>query len=163
MVHVFAGFPRSIEAYDHLAALGGLGELEPDEHRAEPDLPERGAVLFGQIYGARAAGLEGSLQGHHPDFAGWVAGHAYGRVLTRPGLDPVTRELLAVSALASLGQERQLAAHARGAVRCGATPQAVASVVDALADGVEPKRRARAHEIVTRFAVPDGEPPASGA
>jgi alkylhydroperoxidase/carboxymuconolactone decarboxylase family protein YurZ len=57
-----------------------------------------------------------------------------------------------VAALASLGQERQLAGHARGAVRCGARPEAVRAVLEVLPDGVPDARRARAAEIVARFA-----------
>ena len=45
---------------------------------------------------------------------------AYGRILSRPGIDVTTRELLAVAALAALSQIPQLVAHARGALQFGA-------------------------------------------
>ena len=118
--HLFAGFPRLVEAYAVLDAAGGLGELDRDEARAEPDQPQRGFELFGRIYGPAAAGLRDKLARQHPDFGAWVLGHAYGRVLARPGLAPERREILACVALAALGQERQLAGHLRGALACGA-------------------------------------------
>jgi 4-carboxymuconolactone decarboxylase len=45
----------------------------------------------------------------------------YGRVLSRPGLGALERELLTVAALAALGWEPQLASHLLGARRLGAS------------------------------------------
>ncbi|MCP3919327.1 MAG: hypothetical protein GY711_27635 [bacterium] len=149
--HLFAGFPRLVEAYGVLAHAGGLGALEPGETRSEPDLPDRGAELFETIYGEQTDLVRDTLENHHPDFARWIAGHAYGRVLTRPGLSAAKRELCAVAALVALGQDRQLASHARGAVRCGATPESVMGVVDAIAGDVSPERIERARNVVVRF------------
>ena len=82
----------------------------------------------------------------------WIAEHAYGRVLSRPGLDGASRELVAVAALAALGHDRQLASHARGAVRCGARPGDVLAILDAVADLVPAERLGRARDIVASFA-----------
>ena len=150
--HLFAGFPRIVEAFGVLGAAGGLGQPDPEEELGEPDLPERGRQLFDRIYGPRADRVRGELAGHHADFAAWVEGHAYGRVLTRPGLPADQRELLAVAALTALGQDRQLASHARGAVACGASPSAVHAVVDAVAPHVPPADLERARKVVARFA-----------
>ena len=150
--HLFAGFPRVVEAFGVLGAHGGLGEPEPDEVRGEPDLPERGAELFERIYGNHADRVRRFLRGSHPDFADWIAGHAYGRVLTRPGLAPDRRELLAVAALAATGQDRQLASHARGALHCGATVEQVRGAIEAARDLIAPDRAARALRVLERFA-----------
>ena len=150
--HVFAGFPRVVEAYGVLAACGGLGELEPGEALGEPDRPARGRELFERIYGRDAERVRAMLSAGHPDFARFIEGHAYGRILSRPGLEPRLRELLAVAALAALGQERQMASHARGAVRCGATPGEVRAAVEALADLIGAARLERAREVAQRFA-----------
>ncbi|MHC4261807.1 MAG: carboxymuconolactone decarboxylase family protein [Planctomycetota bacterium] len=151
--HLFAGFPRVVEAYVVLEESGGLGEPSVDELAAEPDRPERGRVLFDRIYGERADRVRALLERAHPDFARWIEGHAYGRVLTRPGLSAAERELLAVAALAATGQDRQLASHARGAVACGAAPGAVAGVIDELADWVDTETLERARRVVERFSV----------
>ncbi|MBK7877955.1 MAG: carboxymuconolactone decarboxylase family protein, partial [Planctomycetes bacterium] len=123
-VHVFAGFPRLVETYGVLEAAGGLGTIEPDEalgDRSAEAARADGRALFERIYASDAPAVHGMLARHHPDFARWIEEHAYGRVLARPGLEPRLRELCAVAALAVLGQERQLASHVRGALRCGAT------------------------------------------
>lgn len=153
--HLFAGFPRLVEAYEALDAAGGLGVPDGDEGEdalAPGSLAARGAALFDRIYGAGADEVRARMASFHPDYHRWIAEHAYGRVLSRPGLDAATREICAVAALAALGQERQLASHARGAVRCGAGSADVAAVLDVLADVVPPARLARARGVLARFA-----------
>ena len=93
------------------------------------------------------------LARHHPDFARWILEHAYGRVLARPGLSADRRELLAVAALAALGQDRQLASHARGAVRCGASVAEVLAALECLRGLVPDERRLAARRVVERFAA----------
>ncbi len=149
--HLFAGFPRLVEAYEVLARAGGLGSPEPDELRAEPDLPDRGRPLFDRIYAENAPAVRALLTSYHPDFAAWIAGHAYGRVLTRPGLDPRTRELLAVASLTALGQDRQLTSHARGALHCGATPEDLTAILSAIAPLVDSTRLESARTVIQRL------------
>lgn len=148
--HLFAGFPRAVEAYAVLARAGGLGALEPGEALAEPDRAERGAALFAAIYAESAPSVRGELERAHPDFARWIEGHAYGRVLARDGLAAGRRELCAVAALAVLGQERQLASHARGALRCGATADEVDSVLACVRD-LAPERVDSARRALARL------------
>jgi len=149
--HLFAGFPRLVQAFGVLEEEGGLGRPEPEELEGPAPAPERGDRLFGRIYGEDAARVSGMLAGHHGDFAAWIREHAYARVLARPGLGADRRELLACAALAALGQERQLASHARGAVRCGARPEELTAALDAVAELVEPARLEEARRIVGRF------------
>jgi alkylhydroperoxidase/carboxymuconolactone decarboxylase family protein YurZ len=151
-VHVFAGFPRLVEVHQ---LLGADGALAPDEREAELGADEvraRGRALFDTIYANDADDVRGMLARSHADFAAWIEEHAYGRVLARPGLAADRRELLVVGALAALGQERQLASHARGAVRCGARTEEVSAALDAIAELLPSERLARARDIVTRFA-----------
>jgi|SRR5882672_7392871 len=150
--HVFAGFPRVVEAYGVLGALGGLGEPAPDETLGESENAARGRELFERIYGDHAERVRDFLTRSHADFAAWIEGHAYGRVLTRPGLPADRRELLAVVALAALGQDRQLASHARGAVRCGATPAELREALEAVRDLVAAERHERALRVIEKFA-----------
>lgn len=152
-VHVFAGFPRQVEVHDVLEECGGLGSYEPQELGTAPDALERGARLFERIYGRNAAQIRAMLAHHHPDFAAWMHDHAYARILARDGLPASMRELLACAALAALGQPRQLASHARGAVRCGASPPDVHGVLDVIADLLEPERLEDARRVVERFAT----------
>lgn len=165
--HLFAGFPRLVEAHGVLASAGGLGQLEPDElEGGEIDgggidgggidggwpFFRRGEELFDRIYGAGADQVRELLAGYHPDLAGSIAGHAYGRILARPGLDAASRELCAVAALFVTDQERQLASHARGAVRCGASRGAVLELPALLEDLVSGEVLERGRAVIERFA-----------
>jgi alkylhydroperoxidase/carboxymuconolactone decarboxylase family protein YurZ len=155
MVHLFGGVPRQVEAAAVLAAEGGLGELEDGELEDERDRLERGTALFDRIYAGDAQSVRAMLAKGHPEFERWVLRHAYGRVLSRPGLSADRRELLAVAALAALGQERQLAGHARGALRCGATKAEIEGTLDAIEDLGERARPGRieaARRIVARLS-----------
>jgi 4-carboxymuconolactone decarboxylase len=145
--HVFAGFPRVVEAYGVLAACGGLGQPAAEEILGESDEHERGRALFERIYESDAQKVRAMLRAGHPDFERWIEGHAYGRILSRPGLEPRVRELLAVAGLAALGQDRQVASHARGALRCGASSSEVAEVIEAIAEQMDSERIARARAV----------------
>lgn len=152
--HLFAGFPRVVEAASVLDEAGGLGTPATEElHEARDD--EGGRALFDAIYAQQAPAVRALLERGHPLLARWIAEHAYARVLARAGLAADRRELCAVAALAVQGQERQLAAHARGAVRLGATPQEVRETLEAVADLVAPAALARAREVCAHFTRAD--------
>lgn len=153
--HVFAGFPRVVEALGVLQAAGGLGTPDPDEMGPGDTEAEarRGRALFERIYESKGEAILTTLEAGHADFADWILGHAYGRVLARPGLTARMRELLAVAALASQGQLRQLASHARGAVRCGATPEEVIQAVELLGDRLDAVALESAREVAARFSA----------
>lgn len=151
--HLFCGFPRTLAALDVLRESGL--RLQPIEGDADPmgdALDARGRGVFDAIYGAGSDDVRGHLERLSPTFARWIAEHAYGRTLSRPGLGADERELLAVAALAATGHDRQLASHARGAVRCGAAPERVRATLDAVADLIDDARLQRAREVVERFA-----------
>jgi alkylhydroperoxidase/carboxymuconolactone decarboxylase family protein YurZ len=149
--HLFAGFPRVVEAAAVLDEAGGLGAPDPAELEPAPPDPAAGRALFDAIYAERAEPVRATLAAAHPLLARWIAEHAYARVLARPGLSADRRELCAVAALAAQGQERQLASHARGAVRLGATATEVGAVIEALGDWLEPAHLARAREVTAHF------------
>ena len=149
--HLFAGFPRLVQAFGVLDEVGGLGTPAPDELEADAQATQRGAQLFNTIYADGAPAVRGMLEGYHGDFAAWIAEHAYARVLARPGMAADRRELLASCALAALGQERQLASHARGALRCGASFDELLEAFEAVTDLIDEDRLERARRIAERF------------
>ena len=155
--HLFCGVPRTLAALDALADAGlrladGAASSREDADPAAPR--EAGAGLFDRIYGEGADDVRAHLRRLDPTFERWVAEHAYGRVLSRPGLSAAERELLAVAMLAATGHDRQLASHTRGAVRCGAAPEDVTAVLEAISVRVDPERLSRARDVVARFARP---------
>jgi alkylhydroperoxidase/carboxymuconolactone decarboxylase family protein YurZ len=149
--HLFAGFPRLVQAFGILAECGGLGEAAPEEVEGDAEFPSRGDELFETIYGSDSSSVRAMLKGHHPDFGDWILQHAYSRVLSRPGLEARFRELLASCALAALGQERQLASHARGSLRCGAKYEELIEALEEVGELIGKDRLRKAKGIASRF------------
>jgi len=126
---LFFGFPRVVTAFEQLEA-----RWSPPAPPAGGDVPaaergERGRALFASIYGRNDAQVRQRLLSFHRAFHDFVLESAYGRILSRPGLDPRVRELLAVTALGVLDQVPQLIAHARGALAFGADRAAVREAI----------------------------------
>ncbi|HED64399.1 MAG TPA: carboxymuconolactone decarboxylase family protein [Planctomycetes bacterium] len=149
--HLFCGFPRVVEACEVLRSEGGIGEASAEETLPQGDRFEAGRELFERIYASKADAVRSVLKDYHPTLERWIEGHAYGRVLSRPGLDAATRELCAVATLAALAQDRQLASHARGAVHCGATPAEVEAAIRAVEDLIDADAMRRALRVLERF------------
>lgn len=65
-----------------------------------------------------------------PEMAVWIKDFAYGDVVSRPGLDLRSRELVTVGALTALGNAQpQLKAHIGGALNAGCSPQEIIEVI----------------------------------
>jgi len=141
MLHLFAGVPRTLEACALVVEESpSVLPPPPEELRREGDEVARGWRAFEGVYGDRATAVHDRLQAFHGDLAHWIIAHAYGRVLGRPGLEFVDRELLAVAGLVALGTELQLESHARGALRAGASWSTVRRVHASLEDVVATQR-----------------------
>lgn len=153
---LFAGYPRVVEACAVLEAAGGLGEPAADEWGAGDagDDPGVGASLFERIYEGAAPRVREELARRLPLLEHWIVSHAYGRVLARDGLAVRDRELCAVAALCALDQPRQLASHAKGALRCGASAAEVRAALDAVEGLVPPAPLERAREVAARVTAP---------
>ncbi len=150
--HLFLGFPRVVEAFEVLSREGGMHPPTEPEHEApDTDFAAQGAPIFDGIYQDLAPVVRRRLSQHHTDFAHWIAEHAYGRVLARPGLEPSMRELLAVVCLLHSGLDRQLASHTRGAIRLGAAPEAVLAIFELVRPHLSAGEAMRLEEVVHRF------------
>jgi 4-carboxymuconolactone decarboxylase len=150
--HLFLGFPRVVEAFEVLSREGGLHAPNALEHESrDTDFASQGAPIFDAIYADLAPVVRRRLAQHHTDFAHWIAEHAYGRVLARPGLEPAMRELLAIVCLLHSGLDRQLASHTRGAVRLGAAPAEVRAVFELVRPHLAETDAARLEEVIQRF------------
>jgi 4-carboxymuconolactone decarboxylase len=122
----FAGFGRAINAF---WVLHELRPSRPFRVDRRPARRARGERLCRRIYGPSYGALMRRMGAFHPDLAAWILEDGYGRVLTRPGLSGVERELLAVAALAALKLDRQLESHVRGARRLGASEARIRAVL----------------------------------
>ncbi len=147
MVHLFAGFPRALSALEALRAARSRRSSASSVDRARP---EAGRRAFERIYGLQADPVRRLLRDLDPCVARWIRDHAYGRVLSRPGLPLRDRECLAVAALVATHQEKQLVSHVRGAERSGASVRAILACARAGARRLPRASRARLLATVER-------------
>lgn len=129
--HLFLGFP---------AALNGLAAWRRISQRPAPaprvDDPAtretRGDEVCRRVYGEQYRALRENIAGLHPDLDRWMVEEGYGKVLGRPGLSLVVRELCIAALLAVQGTPVQLYSHLRGALRTGASADEVEAVLSAV-------------------------------
>ncbi len=121
--YLFVGFPAVLAAFARWRALvprpGHYEESSPEK------IGRRGEALCRRVYGGAYEKLRRNVRALHPDLDRWMVEEGYGKVLARPVVDVLTRELCVVALLAAAGHERQLHSHLRGALHVGAAPEAV--------------------------------------
>lgn len=129
--HLFAGFPRAINA---LATIHQVGVHTEDESWAEEkkgpvSWHDQGAATCESVYGGVYGKLRKRMGQLHPVLDTLMLEHGYGRVLSRPGLSLRLRELCVIAVLVGQDVSPQLASHLRGAIRAGATAEEVSAVI----------------------------------
>lgn len=145
--YLFLGFPAVLEACSIWRGLGAPPppddgrEAGPEERRAE-----RGRRLCRRVYAGAYERLRSNVRGLHPELDRWMIEEGYGKVLSRPGLATVERELAVIALLAAAGWPRQLRSHLHGALNVGARPdevEAALAAAEAVAGApLEPARSA---------------------
>lgn len=153
--YLFLGFPATLEGLAAWRALGSPGPAAPTEEDPEARV-RRGRRLCRRVYGDAYDDLRANVRALHPDLDRWMVEEGYGKVLSRPGLDAVTRELCVVATLAVTGWPRQLHSHLRGALNVGAGPGDVERALDLAADVVD-DRLEEAHDLWRRVRDRVGE------
>ncbi len=96
-----------------------------------PELRNRGLALFETLYGTGAGdALVKDMEGLCPDFTDITIEWAIGGILSRPGLDHITRELVVIASCVTLGHAvPQLRAHTQAALNAGATKEQVVETI----------------------------------
>jgi 4-carboxymuconolactone decarboxylase len=117
--YLFLGYPTALNAFSKWRELSGLEAGAPGRDAWE-DWIERGREVCRTVYGGQYEGLRLNVRALHPDMERWMVVEGYGKVLGRPGLALVVRELCIVALLAGAGAPRQLHSHLRGALNSGA-------------------------------------------
>lgn len=127
--HLFAGYPRTINA---LAVVHELGVSVPlaDENRGPDAWSRDGTALCRAIYGDAYQPLRSRIATLHPVLDRWMVETGYGRVLSRDGLTPRERELCVLAVLAGQNVAPQLRSHLRGALHVGAQAAECRAVLD---------------------------------
>ena len=137
--YLFAGFPRALNAAREWRRVSGdpapsAGDDPGTDYTLVDRWREEGEETCAAVYGDRYEQLRENIRALHPALDAWMVVEGYGKVLTRPGLDLIRRELCIVSACAIAGQDRQLLSHLHGALNVGATRADVDATLDAIAD-----------------------------
>ena len=90
----------------------------------------RGGEVCRTVYGGQYDSLRDNVRRLHADMERWMVSEGYGKVLARPGLSLVHRELCIVALLAVTGWGSQLYSHLRGALNAGAEEAEVEEALD---------------------------------
>jgi 4-carboxymuconolactone decarboxylase len=151
-VHLFAGFPAAIEAFIALrpyfntrTAKSSAGPPARTSHRA------RGVRVCRRVYGENFGKLMKNMRALNPDLARWIMEDGYGKVLGRPGLSLLHRELIAIGVLGSSGWPRQLESHIRGAMNTGGSPQMLLKTLEILRPFVKAGRKRDVDTLFSRL------------
>jgi 4-carboxymuconolactone decarboxylase len=139
--YLFLGYPaalRGLAAWRRISELPALAEPARDSAAWE----KRGEKICALVYAGQYERLRANIAALHPDMERWMVVEGYGKVLGRPGLDLITRELCIVALLASQDSGPQVYSHLRGALNAGADESDVDEAVRRLL-GSLPAERAR--------------------
>jgi alkylhydroperoxidase/carboxymuconolactone decarboxylase family protein YurZ len=121
--HLLIGFPRMIEAAVVYNEIFG----NTMRHRNQPDSSiddyaayfGKGEKLCRKIYGKNFDRLKNRINAIAPEIFEWIIIEAYGKVLSRPGLKTIERELTMMAILIVENQKRQLISHIMGSLNAG--------------------------------------------
>jgi 4-carboxymuconolactone decarboxylase len=154
--YLFMGFPRMLIAADCLnRAIPDLDLPRPplavtaDETREWTD---RGVELCKEVYDKNYDLLKDRVESMAPEIFRWMVFEGYGKVLSRPGLGIVEREMAIVACLIMENRPSQLYSHMRGALNVGADPELLAAVVNDIGESAGDGHQT-AQDILNRLGV----------
>jgi len=139
--YLFLGFPRMLQAAEilneHFPAerpTSQFKQISPDESY---DWFSRGERLCRKVYGETYEPLKRRVESFAPEIFRWMIVEGYGKVLSRPVLSSVERELAIVGFLIADNRPPQLHSHMRGALNVGAAPSLLRQLVEDLGDAFD--------------------------
>lgn len=145
------GYPLALVAFGVWRSVAGpVLDSEKGEPIAPPDWErwtKRGVEACGEVYGRTYHKLLLNLRALHPSIERLVVVDAYGKILSRPGLDSKRRELCTLAAIAMQNAPRQLHAHLRGALNTGSTRDEVDEVIALVEDDLSKDRALKLWEM----------------
>jgi len=134
--YLFLGFPRMIEAAIYHREIY---DSIPHSHQADfdristtesADWFDNGVSLCRTVYGKNYGKLEDKFFEISPEIFRWMVIEGYGKVLSRPGMKSIERELAEVAALIVDRREHQLVSHILGSLNVGAGMDLIECVND---------------------------------
>ena len=100
-------------------ADSGGGSMGYSEGRWSPEAYQRGVERRDRMLGPGGTRRRKMMAAIHPDLERMMLEHAWGDVLSRPGLDERTRELVTLGILLALGRDRETLTHFVAALNIG--------------------------------------------
>ena len=151
--YLFAGFPRALNAARVWRAVSRRPAPSADDAAHVSNAAQwqaAGEQTCATVYGQSYSLLRDNIRALHPALDAWMITDGYGKVLSRPQLDLLRRELCIIAACAVSLQQRQLHSHLHGALNCGATASDVACVLDSLSDLMNKNDIQRFQDLLAR-------------
>lgn len=132
--YLFLGFPRMLLAVEVLhRGLPMTGLRDMTEAGDDGDLQRylaSGTALCREVYGSAYEPLKARIESMAPEVFRWMVMEGYGKVMSRPGLGKIEREVCSTAFMVMEGYEQQLYSHLRGALNVGASAELLAAVID---------------------------------
>jgi len=132
--YLFLGFPRMLLAAEHLAGCFSDVCMPPQTKAVTTDESHRwyqnGMALCERVYGDSFEPLREHVESVAPEVFRWMIVEGYGKVLSRPGLTAVDRELAVVASLLIDNRPRQLHSHLKGASNVGADTDLIRRIIE---------------------------------
>jgi 4-carboxymuconolactone decarboxylase len=155
--YLFAGFPVALEALavlHDLCTMRGLSQHSKTTGiYAVDEYKQRGNELCSRVYGSVFDKLMSRFNDISPEMHSWMIIEGYGKTLSRPGLDEVSRECAIVCILAALGRESQLYSHVRGAINLGATDEHITTCSNTILECAGPAAEALFSDVAQRVII----------
>ncbi len=132
--YLFLGFPRMLSAADNLSRVFPVNhngfKLEPIGPAEARQWFDNGVELCQRVYADKYQGLMEKVGTMAPEVFRWMIIEGYGKVLSRPVLNIISRELSIIAFLIMENRKKQLQSHIKGALNVGASPATVRFVID---------------------------------
>jgi len=155
--YLFDGYPTALEGFRILSELLPMSNPTPDPilySTENIDLwQQRGEELCRQIYGKQFLPLMNRVNTFAPELKESMIVEGYGKVLSRPGLHIIYRELCVVSILTLKFRQRQLKSHILGALRVGSSEKQIDIATDVATSFLSEDGKLRSQEAINEIVA----------
>lgn len=136
--YLFLGFPRMLDATEHLNRHFPSPNTDSIVQKISAEESEswftNGIRLCQRVYSDNYMPLKQKVEALAPEVFRWMVIEGYGKVLSRPGLSIVDRELAIIACLMIENRAKQLFSHVKGALNVGAPADLIRHVVEDLGE-----------------------------
>jgi 4-carboxymuconolactone decarboxylase len=136
--YLFLGFPCMLGAAEHLDRHFPSPKADSMLQKINAEESEtwftNGLNLCRRVYSENYLPLKQKVEALAPEVFRWMVIEGYGKVLSRPGLGIIDRELAIVACLIIENYEKQLFSHIKGAVNVGASHDLIRQVIHDLGE-----------------------------